>query len=207
MSSDETAPAAEPGKRARTREKLLDIAAELFRTRGIAAVSLDEIARQAGLTKGAIYGNFASKDELVFAVAMERADRGFISFDDSAPVRIQLRQMARRIFRDAPRERRDLAFFAELDLYTLARADLSGRFLEAAIARHRRSAELIDRFRDELRVPPRQFVVAVQGLIGGLLFQHACHPEQVTEEVALIALEALLQPEAWPPLAPLPTQA
>src|SRR5581483_2473712 len=60
-------------KQARTRHALLDAAAELFTERGFRHVSLDEIAQRAGVTKGAVYSNFADKEELFAAVCMSRA--------------------------------------------------------------------------------------------------------------------------------------
>ncbi|WP_407107696.1 TetR/AcrR family transcriptional regulator [Rhodococcus aetherivorans] len=53
---------------ARTREDLLATAAEHFLERGYAAASLDQIAEDAGYSKGAVYSNFRNKDELCFAV-------------------------------------------------------------------------------------------------------------------------------------------
>ena len=48
-----------------TRERLLGEAQRLFRERGYAATSLEQIADAAGVTKGAIYGHFASKEDLL----------------------------------------------------------------------------------------------------------------------------------------------
>jgi TetR/AcrR family transcriptional repressor of nem operon len=47
------------------RQALLEQAGRLFRGRGIAGVSLAEVARAAGLTHGAFYGHFSSKTALV----------------------------------------------------------------------------------------------------------------------------------------------
>jgi AcrR family transcriptional regulator len=47
---------------------LLDAARELFGTRGYAATSLDDVARAAGVSKGALYHHFAGKPELFGAV-------------------------------------------------------------------------------------------------------------------------------------------
>jgi AcrR family transcriptional regulator len=59
-----------------TRKRLLDLAAELFIDRGYAAVSLRDIADEAGLTKGAIYGHFRSKGQLlVEVIRCKLADR------------------------------------------------------------------------------------------------------------------------------------
>lgn len=46
------------------REKLLDAAATLLRERGLDKVTVNDIARAAGLTHGAVYARFPSKDAL-----------------------------------------------------------------------------------------------------------------------------------------------
>ncbi|PWW63378.1 TetR/AcrR family transcriptional regulator [Actinokineospora spheciospongiae] len=51
-----------------TRRALLDAAGAAVRARGVSA-SLDDIARQAGVSKGGLLHHFASKDELVRALA------------------------------------------------------------------------------------------------------------------------------------------
>ena len=56
----------------RTRQRLLAEAQRLFRERGYAATSLEQIAEAAEVTKGAIYGHFASKEDLMLT-AMEAA--------------------------------------------------------------------------------------------------------------------------------------
>src|ERR1035441_2276195 len=50
-----------PG-RAAVRRRLLDAALEVFAEYGFASANLDQVAAAAGLTKGAIYSNFTSKD-------------------------------------------------------------------------------------------------------------------------------------------------
>jgi AcrR family transcriptional regulator len=49
-------------------------AGRVFAERGFAGASTDEIAAAAGFTKGAVYSNFASKDELFFAVLTDRVN-------------------------------------------------------------------------------------------------------------------------------------
>ncbi len=61
-----------PG-RAAVRRRLLDAALQVFAERGYASTNLDQVAAAAGLTKGAIYSNFASKDDLFFAMMKEQA--------------------------------------------------------------------------------------------------------------------------------------
>ncbi len=52
-----------------TRNAIIDAAARLFVHAGIEAASIDAIAASIGLTKGAVYGSFGSKEELIEAVA------------------------------------------------------------------------------------------------------------------------------------------
>src|SRR5215471_2247478 len=54
------------------RERVLDAAAELFRSRGLEGVSVVEIMDAAGLTHGGFYRHFNSKDDLA-AQACSRA--------------------------------------------------------------------------------------------------------------------------------------
>lgn len=50
-----------------TRERLIAAAIEVFWERGYEGAGVQEIARRAGLTTGAIYGNFRGKSDLLFA--------------------------------------------------------------------------------------------------------------------------------------------
>lgn len=54
------------------RERVLDTAARLFRERGFHGVGVADLMKEAGLTHGAFYGQFASKEHLM-AQACERA--------------------------------------------------------------------------------------------------------------------------------------
>jgi AcrR family transcriptional regulator len=58
----------------RTRQRLVDAAADVFARRGYGPATLDEIAERAGLTKGAVYSNFAGKADLAIAVLDSRID-------------------------------------------------------------------------------------------------------------------------------------
>jgi AcrR family transcriptional regulator len=58
-------------RREQTRAALLGAAERLWAERGIHGASLDDIAAAAGLTKGAVYSNFAGKTDLLLAL-MER---------------------------------------------------------------------------------------------------------------------------------------
>ena len=57
-----------------TRDRLLAAAVEVFVEQGYEGARLQDIARTAGLTTGAVYANFRGKDELLFAAIGARAD-------------------------------------------------------------------------------------------------------------------------------------
>src|ERR1700736_1852909 len=59
-------------KQAHTRECLMHSAARVFARRGLQQASIDEVAEDAGYTKGAFYANFKSKEELFLAMLDER---------------------------------------------------------------------------------------------------------------------------------------
>jgi AcrR family transcriptional regulator len=60
--------ASQEERRADTRRRLLDAAAELFAERGIDGASIDAIAERAERTSGAVYDHFGGKDGLLFAL-------------------------------------------------------------------------------------------------------------------------------------------
>ena len=55
-----------------TRRRLLEAATEVFTADGFHATSLTDVADRAGYTIGAVYSNFASKDDLFHALIRER---------------------------------------------------------------------------------------------------------------------------------------
>jgi AcrR family transcriptional regulator len=89
---------------ARTRRALLDAAARSVGVHG-ASVSLDLVAREAGVSKGGLMHHFPSKDELMAALADDlfdqfaRAVEDRIDPDDTAPGR-RLRAYVRATFDD-----------------------------------------------------------------------------------------------------------
>lgn len=71
-----------------TRDRILAAAGQVFSRRGFMAATLDQVAAAAGLTKGAIYWHFRSKNDLFFALL----DHKFTQH--TAPVPDELRQAA-----------------------------------------------------------------------------------------------------------------
>jgi AcrR family transcriptional regulator len=59
-------------RQAHTRSCLMHSAAKVFAKRGLQQASIDEVAEDAGFTKGAFYANFKNKEELFLAMLDER---------------------------------------------------------------------------------------------------------------------------------------
>lgn len=68
-----------------TRERILDCAIEVFHERGVARPSLTDIAKLAGVSRGAVYGHFENKADLFFALC-DRVRLPTEAISDADPV-------------------------------------------------------------------------------------------------------------------------
>jgi AcrR family transcriptional regulator len=68
-------------QQARTRARLMQSAGKVFSRKGMQGASIDEVAEEAGYTKGAFYANFRSKEELFLAMLDERFDERLAQID------------------------------------------------------------------------------------------------------------------------------
>jgi len=75
-----------PRSKTESRDRLLDAALRVIRTKGYSATSVDDICREAGLSKGAFFHHFKSKEDLAVAAAAYFAARADALFA-AAPFR------------------------------------------------------------------------------------------------------------------------
>jgi AcrR family transcriptional regulator len=73
MSTTGSAPAKRP-PRAEVRERLIEAASRLFARHGVHTTTLDDVAKAAGFSKGAVYSNFDSKADLVVTLLRRETD-------------------------------------------------------------------------------------------------------------------------------------
>jgi AcrR family transcriptional regulator len=186
--------------RAQTRARLLQAASEVFAKHGYDRASLDDVAAAAGLTKGAVYSSFASKDELFYALMRERIDERLALVAAAVDRQTTLEDTTR----DAGAGLVEL-IFSQADWHLLfiefwARAVRDPRLREE-FARQRRSArELIARFLEqqaaqlgiELPVPADQLAVAVLALSNGIAIEQLADPDTVDASVFGTTLGLLL---------------
>jgi AcrR family transcriptional regulator len=93
------------------RAALLDAAAAVFAARGLRAASIEQVARRAGYSKGAVYWHFESKYDLFLALLEERVDRPIhemIELLESAPPEQDMGPEASRRFVELLRSERAL---------------------------------------------------------------------------------------------------
>ena len=124
-------------KKARTRAQLIDAAATVFARRGFVAASLDEVAEEAGLTKGAVYSNFDSKDDLFQAVMDDRLNEPMLHVaDDILGSTDSFQEQAMkgaRAFTDAVERERDVYLLGiEFDVYVARHPEYAAQFFRSA---------------------------------------------------------------------------
>jgi len=66
------------------RERVLDTAARLFRERGFQGVGVADLMKEAGLTHGAFYGQFASKEDLMAQACARAFEQLYERWDEAA---------------------------------------------------------------------------------------------------------------------------
>ena len=186
-------------KKAATRERLL-VAAERIATReGFARVSLDRVAEEAGLTKGAIYSNFASKDELLLEV-IARLTPGLNLTDEvttAGTLREVLERGADALVRASRTRRKEVMLASEFD--TLAMRDSKLKRALLASQSWDEGAEVdpiagwLGAHAEEFPLPPEQYFEAVNAVAWGLVLRRLLHgPERVSDELIRWTLTRLL---------------
>jgi AcrR family transcriptional regulator len=184
---------------AQTRLRVIAAAQQLFRERGYAATSLEQIAVAAGVTKGAIYGHFATKEDLLLS-AIESSptpDYAALVSSQSTHLRERLREFGRVIALDGVMNDSDgLAVSLEFIAALLRNPGALARFGADV---ERRLREMADDDEDVPLpgVPTLDVWVIGQCLFAGLQLYRLVAPELLTPELFGRAFELLanLYPE------------
>ncbi len=179
-------------RRAQTRDDLVDAADRLFSGQGFHLTSLDAVADAAGYTKGAVYSNFASKEDLFFAVYERRADRARAEAERAFAQAPDEPDAARSILAAAARRRGGpedgwLAVFFEFWTHVLRHPEHRERF--AAI--HARVIEpfaaAMERYAArhgiELPLGARPLAIALYAMSVGLSLERLTQPGVVDAEL------------------------
>lgn len=82
-------------QKALTRRRLIDAAEAVFARSGYHGASVEEIAREAGATTGALYSNFAGKEDLFLALFEERITADVDEYSEIVATGATLEEQAR----------------------------------------------------------------------------------------------------------------
>jgi AcrR family transcriptional regulator len=180
----------------RTRQRLLTEAQRLFRERGYAATSLEQIAEAAEVTKGAIYGHFASKEDLMLSAleAAPRPDYSSTLNDESRPLRQRLGEYGRAVAGgEDPGDADEVAMYLEFYAALLRAPDALHRYRSRVEARLQALADADGADSDDLAAgagPVDAWAIGQAMLIGLQTYKHLA-PGLVTPEVFARAFSLL----------------
>ena len=170
----------QPERRAQTRARLLKAAGAIFAKRGYHDATLDEIAQRAGVSKGALYYNFASKEDLFLTLLSERLGERLEETGGPGP------ETAERFVAALERDPRWAPLFFEFMAWSgrdaRHREELRERFFRPA---RERTAELTAGGDEEL-------AAAVNALVNGLLLERLFDPERVPADLVGRAVAQLV---------------
>lgn len=177
--------------RAQTKERVLTAAAELFVERGVNGASLEQIAERAGYSRGAVYGNFADKHELVRALLEQRTEREAAEVRRMGPDFEAAASQLRRFQHERAEHLREwMALRLELILYVL-------RHPGGSVSLRDREERVRRLIAEGLRVnapgaDEPMLALIVHALEDGLLVQHLLDPQRIPADIVMDAVEYLL---------------
>jgi AcrR family transcriptional regulator len=197
-------PPAMSEKRAATRQKLLAATLAQMGEGGLHGVSLDAVAKRAGVTKGAIYDNFESKDAMIVAAFAS------LPADMMAPivwpsgrhgtVRERLRRLGEAVLVGRGDVGKAAIGSAEFSLYALTHEDMRSRLAEiSSMGPTRTQEKLLQLFApEELPMPIESFALLLHALLPGLAQFRAVAPRPPSRETVLAMFEGLAGPVDTP---------
>jgi AcrR family transcriptional regulator len=183
-----------------TRELLLDAAAMVFARRGYHEASVEEIASEAGFSTGAVYSNFAGKEELFLALAdreVEKQVAEIRAVAASVEGGGEAAAEAGRRFQELLKRDRDWPLlFYEFWSFGVRSTRIQGEFAKRRQAVQEALAETLDRLAAqlgfELRFPAPMLATAISATLNGLAFERAADPGAISDEVLAEFVAAIL---------------
>ena len=182
-----------------TKKKLLTSARRVFAKKGVEAASIDDIAREAGYTRGAFYAHFKSKEDLFFALIEQRAAEDLLDLrtkisvtnDDRKKIEVLREFYASRIW-----GREWGLLMLEFKLYVARHSKMRLKLAERfkALRDHIRLqyvAELSPSSVAELWKSDEKKVVVLGAILDGLALRRAYEPGLLSDEAAAQVLRDL----------------
>jgi AcrR family transcriptional regulator len=180
-------------KRERTRAKLLEAARQLVREKGYEHTTLEAVANRAGMTTGAIYGNFKNREELFVALGQAYWPDIKPEVKPGASFAEIMHALAKATIAVMPD--RKAAAIGRLTgvAYTLRHEDLLGQVRAVTAQSYTVGAEWLSTMvkEDELPMPAEQMVRVIHALSEGLVLQTLLTPDLFPKSLYYAAFDAL----------------
>ncbi len=180
-------------KRERTRTALLDAARDVTREKGFDQTTLQDVAQRAGMTTGAIYGNFKNRDDLFMALAERQWSAIRPRFAPGSSFPEKMRALAEAVLASLPERQAAAAGALRFRAYALSHEDVRTQFRDAMGAGYDAGATWFRSAVDveDLPMAPDALVRVINALVEGLTFQRFLTPELMPDEVFYDAFAAL----------------
>jgi len=179
-------------KRQRTRQTLIETTLAVVAEKGFAAASLEEIARRAGMSRGAIYSNFADREALFTAAVTTQGMTLDRDFSRPLPLKQQLRRFADNLWTQLPTAAGTGQIVIDYQLYAMTQPELResmARMYEQSFAVI--AAQFEAQYGARLAGRAHTLALAVQALAMGFVWQFMLTPREVSHAAIQDAFEAL----------------
>jgi AcrR family transcriptional regulator len=188
--------------KARRLDALLEAAARLFLRQGYFDTTLDQIAAEAGLTKGAVYSNFANKEELFLTLmGREQVQFGELAmFQDPDLTPAEAFRRLGEVMAARPISAEEAALVLEIRSVVLRNEAAHAAYIERMQPAFVAMAADIEsqRANHDLTVSGLESLLIQQALSDGLLMMRALYPHLVTPSLlpkAMALLAGLFPPD------------
>jgi AcrR family transcriptional regulator len=195
-------------KRLANQARILQAARKVFAQHGYHGATIGEIADEAGLSNGAVYYNFANKEDLFLALLDEWRDelisdvQAAVGRPGNAKPEHSFQDEMRHVVQTLKRGREWRLLLFEFVTYAARNPEFRERFaagrqnFKAALA-----SALTDRIAAHRLQPvasPGQLAVLVTALVNGLAVDELTEPGGIADDLLATALQALMDPGRQP---------
>jgi len=178
-----------------TRRKLLSAGLRIFARTGFEASRIEDIAAEAGHSRGAFYANFDTKEDLFFALLEQQAGKRvkllqtLLEGVESPEERLRV---LREFYVGRVGDRQWVMLTLEFKLFALRHGNLRAKLASS----HRRIRASMNMEALEKLLPVRHFdqatkemeKVILEVVLNGLVLEHAYDPKRISEQQAIAML-------------------
>jgi AcrR family transcriptional regulator len=176
---------------ARTRKLLMAAASRVCAKHGLERASIDEVAEEAGFTKGAFYANFRSKEELFLAMLDERFSEQLRKLDrtlsDEGELPDQVRAAASNFAHDLSDDPEWVRLYFQFAAHAARHEDFRAELVTRERALRARMADIIERRTERLPFPapfPPDLVARMaDAMIDGFAMHQLLDPDDYPDDL------------------------